>query len=187
MGGFWASLLLITIAEMGDKTQLVALSLAAKYKPARVMAGIAISTAALFGLAALIGRQVSILIPETPLKLTVGALFIIFGLWTLRGGDDKAEEETKVGRFGPVATIAAAFFLAELGDKTQLTALSLAAQYESWLGVFLGSFLGMMIADGAAVALGTYAGTKLPARAIRIGAAVIFVAFGLFTIITTLL
>lgn len=182
MTGFLPSLIFVLIAEMGDKTQLVALSFAAKYKPLKVMTGITLATLVLFGVAALAGKAISGIIPMNYLGIAVGLLFIGFGVWTLRRDDDGEDAKTE-GKFGVVLTVAGAFFLAELGDKTQLATLSLAAKYESFFGVWLGSCLGMVAADGLAVALGYYAGKKLPANIIRYVSAAIFILFGIYTLV----
>ena len=185
MAGFWASFFFITAAEMGDKTQLVALSFATRYKPWKVIGGVFLATLLVHLLSVVIGRETSTLIPIHYIKLLVGLSFIGFGFWTLRG-DKLGDTETTTGRFGPLLTVAAAFFLAELGDKTQLATISLAAQYGSWVGVWLGSTLGMVVADGLAIIVGIVAGKKLPAQAIKIVSAVIFIGFGVFTLIKAL-
>ncbi len=185
MAGFWASLFFITAAEMGDKTQLVALSFATKYKPWKVITGVFLATLVVHLLSVAIGRETSALIPMRYIKILVGLSFIAFGLWTLRG--DKLDgAETASGRFGPMLTVALAFFLAELGDKTQLATISLAAQYGSWVGVWLGSTLGMVIADGLAIAVGIVAGKKLPERVIKLVSAAIFIGFGIYTLVEVL-
>lgn len=186
MAGFWASLFFITAAEMGDKTQLVALSFATKYKPWKVITGVFIATLVVHLLSVAIGRETSTLLPIYYIKMLVGASFIGFGLWTLKG-DKLSEGETAPSRFGPLLTVAIAFFLAELGDKTQLATISLAAQYNSWIGVWLGSTLGMVIADGLAIVVGIAVGKKLPERVIKIASAAIFIGFGVFTLVEVLL
>ena len=184
MAGFWASLFFITAAEMGDKTQLVAMSFAAKYKPWKVIAGVFIATLVVHLLSVIIGEQTSALLPIYYIKLIVGASFIGFGLWPLKG-DKLDEENVKPARFGPLLTVAIAFFLAELGDKTQLATISIAAQYKSFIGVWLGSTLGMVIADGLAIVVGIVAGKRLPERVIKYASAAIFIAFGVFTLVET--
>lgn len=182
MLGFLASFFLVAMAEMGDKTQLVALSFAAKYKPAKVIAGVFIGTLVSFFLAVIIGLKLSALIPIGNLKLLIGLSFIGFGLWTLKG--DKYEEgKEKAPGLNPILTVAIAFFMAELGDKTQLATISLAAEYRSFWGVWLGSALGMVVADGAAIALGVIAGKKLPQNLIRYISAGIFIIFGIMVIL----
>ncbi len=182
MLGFWASFLFITIAEMGDKTQLVALSFASKHNPWKVIAGIFSATLIIFFLAVVVGGQISALIPMNYLRIVVGISFIMFGLWTLKG-DTSEEARDKSGRFGIFLTVAIAFFLAELGDKTQLAAISLAAKYQSFLGVWLGSTLGMVVADGIAIAAGVYLGKKLPRNVIKYTSAGLFILFGLLMLL----
>ncbi len=178
MLGFWASFLFITVAEMGDKTQLVALSFATKYNPWKVLAGVFAATLVVHLLSVVIGEQTGAFIPMNYLKVIVGLSFIGFGLWTLKG--DKLEDGVeKPGRLGPFMTVAIAFFLAELGDKTQLATISLAAKYHTLIGVWLGSTLGMVVADGIAIGVGVFLGKRLPAKAIKYASAGLFVLFGI--------
>jgi putative Ca2+/H+ antiporter (TMEM165/GDT1 family) len=177
--GFLASLVLILLAEMGDKTQLIALSFATKYKPAKVIIGITIGTLLCHLLSVVIGRNLSVFIPMHYLKLAIGLSFIGFGLWTLKGDTYGEKDSKKRFSFAPILTVATAFFLAELGDKTQLATISLAAQYESFCGVWLGSTLGMVIADGIAIIIGYIMGKNLHAKAIEYISAGIFVIFGI--------
>lgn len=181
MSGFIASLLLITAAEMGDKTQLLALSLAARYKATKVLIGITLATLLVHLFSAFIGSAISRLVSMNYLQIAVGLSFIGFGLWTLRGDKDDGGEN-KGGRFGVIVTVAIAFFLAELGDKTQLATISLAAGYDSFFGVWIGSTLGMVIADSLAIVVGVIAGQRLPERAVKIVSAIIFIIFGLITV-----
>jgi Ca2+/H+ antiporter, TMEM165/GDT1 family len=181
MAGFWAALFFIFAAEMGDKTQLVALSFATRFKPWKVITGVFLATLVIHLLSVFIGRETSSFIPLYYVKILVGLSFIGFGVWTLRG-DSYDEAQKKPGRFGQLATVAIAFFLAELGDKTQLATISLAAQYNSFIGVWLGSTLGMVAADGLAIIVGIVAGRKLPERLIRIISAAIFIGFGVYTL-----
>jgi len=179
MSGFLSSFFLIFLAEMGDKTQLVALSLATKFNPWKVVVGIFIGTLVSHLMAVMIGQNLSLIIPMQYLKVIVGLSFIGFGLWTLKG-DKYAEKKEKGGsKLGSVITVALAFFLAELGDKTQLATISLAAQYRTLFGVLAGSTLGMVCADGLAIALGSFAGKKLPEKTIKYFSAAIFIIFGL--------
>ncbi|MCX5708246.1 MAG: TMEM165/GDT1 family protein [Candidatus Omnitrophica bacterium] len=179
MTGVLSSFFFIFLAEMGDKTQLVALSFATKFKPWKVVAGIFIGTLVSHLMAVIIGQNLSLIIPMKYLKVIVGLSFIGFGLWTLKGDKYDEKKEKKWGRLGPIVTIAIAFFLAELGDKTQLATISLAAQYRTLFGVLAGSTLGMVCADGLAIVLGTLAGKKLPEKTIKYFSAVIFIVFGL--------
>ena len=181
MRGFIASILLIAAAEMGDKTQLLALSLATRYKATKVLIGITLATLLVHLLSVFIGSAFSRLIPMNYLQLAVGISFIGFGAWTLRGDKDDGDKG-EGSRFGAIATVAIAFFLAELGDKTQLATISLAAKYDSFFGVWIGSTLGMVIADSLAILVGVVAGQRLPEKAIKIVSAIIFILFGLITI-----
>jgi len=177
MLSFFSSLFLIFIAELGDKTQLLALSFATKYKPTKVLIGVFIGTLVVHLLSVVIGEKLTGFIPEHLLRTIVGLSFIGFGIWTIRG--DSCDEKKQTGKkFGPVITVAVAFFLAELGDKTQLATISLAAQYRSFVGVWLGSSLGMVISDGIAIAVGVVAGKKIPANVIKYISATIFILFG---------
>jgi putative Ca2+/H+ antiporter (TMEM165/GDT1 family) len=180
MLGFWASFVFILLAEMGDKTQLVALSFATKYKPMKVIIGITVGTLVCHLLSVVIGQHLNLLIPMHYLKLLVGISFIGFGIWTLKGDTYDENEKKKAGHFGPIMTVAIAFFLAELGDKTQLATISLAAQYKDFVGVWLGSTLGMVIADGLAIIVGIVMGKHLPEKIIKYISAAIFILFGIF-------
>ena len=170
---------------MGDKTQLVALSFATKYKPAKVLIGIFIGTLVIHFLSVIVGEKVSGFIPILYLKVLIGLSFIGFGIWTFKG-DTCGENKKRSSRLGPVATVAIAFFLAELGDKTQLATISLAAQYRSFCGVWLGSTLGMVAADGIAIIVGIIAGKKLPEKLIKYVSTGIFIVFGALIIFEAL-
>ena len=177
-----SSFFLIAIAEMGDKTQLMALSFATKYKPTKVLIGIFIGTLVVHLFSVVIGEKVSAFIPLFYMKILIGLSFVGFGIWTLKG-DTCNEKEKKGNKLGTIATVAIAFFLAELGDKTQLATISLAAQYHSFLGVWLGSTFGMVAADGVAIVVGIIAGEKLPEKLIKYVSTGIFIIFGVLIII----
>lgn len=186
MLSFMSSLFFITMAEMGDKTQLVALSFATKYKTAKVLLGILLATLLVHLFSVLIGQSITDIVPMMYLELIIGLSFIGFAVWTLRG-DSYDEDKDKANRFGAVITVAIAFFIAELGDKTQLATISLAAKYESFMGVWIGSSLGMVVADSIAIAIGIIAGKSLPERIIKYASAGIFALFGGITIVQALL
>ncbi|MFC3997300.1 TMEM165/GDT1 family protein [Nocardiopsis sediminis] len=175
----------IFIAEMGDKTQLVAMSLATRYRARTVLLGITIATVAVHGVSVLIAEVLGLAIPTDWVALIAGLAFIFFGAWTLRGDDltDKDEERAASRRIrSGVITVAAIFFLAELGDKTMLATITVGANYSgiplSWAAVWIGSTVGMVLADGLAIAVGAVLGKKLPERAIQIGAAALFFIAG---------
>lgn len=172
---------MIFLAELGDKTQLVALCLATRFKAKVVLAGIFVATLLVHVVSVALGGGLGKLLPEGWIKLAAGIAFIGFGLWTLRGDSLSDEEcENMQGR-SPFLLVATTFFLAELGDKTMLSTVALATD-KPLIPVWLGSTLGMVLSDGLAIIVGQILGTKLPERAIKIGAAVIFFGFGVFSV-----
>jgi putative Ca2+/H+ antiporter (TMEM165/GDT1 family) len=210
---FAVATILITLAELGDKTQLLALALATKYKAWEVLLGIFLATIAVHLFSTLAGSLVGSLIPQFWLALVSGLLFVGFGVWTLRG-DEEDEDAVKASKYGPIVTSAVAFFLAELGDKTQIMTMTIAADpaqvlrtfgsagpaierflagwglsaasltpQQAFWGVWLGSTVGMMIADGLAIIVGVVMGKTLPERLITRISGAIFIAFGLFAIV----
>ena len=163
-----ASFGLVAASEMGDKTQLLALSLAARFKkPVPILGGILIATVLNHGLASTAGSWISTHVSASLLAGILGVTFIAFGLWTLKPDD---LEEPKESRWGPFLTTVVLFFLAEMGDKTQLATVALAAKYGSVWWVTFGTTLGMLAADGAAVFFGEAISRRLGMRrAGRIG------------------
>lgn len=177
MHAFWLSMGMIFVAEMGDKTQLVALCLATRYKAKVVLAGIFVATLLVHMVSVALGGGLGKLLPEAWIKLVAGIAFIGFGLWTLKG-DSMDCDECGTGKVrSPFMLVATTFFLAELGDKTMLSTVALATDH-SVIPVWLGSTLGMVLSDGLAIIVGQLLGAKLPERAIKVGAAVIFFGFG---------
>jgi len=181
MTAFLTSFFVITLAEMGDKTQLVALAFATRFSARVTMAGVLVATLAVHLFSVAIGEMLGMALPTQWIQLAAGIAFIGFALWTLRG-DSFDDKELKPGRFGPFLTVAIAFFLAELGDKTMLATITLASQQQQFLPVWLGSTAGMVLADGLAVGVGVVAGRRLPARALKLFAATIFLIFGVWAI-----
>jgi putative Ca2+/H+ antiporter (TMEM165/GDT1 family) len=172
-----SSFLLVAASEMGDKTQLLAFSLASKYRrPWVVMAGILAATLLNHGLASSVGTWVSTHVPSRVMAGVLAATFVGFGLWTLK--PDSLDENRKPDRFGPFVTTTILFFLAEMADKTQLATVALAARYQSVLMVTAGTTLGMLVSDGLAVFLGERIAAKVQMRWIRYAAAGLFFAFG---------
>ena len=170
----------IFIAEMGDKTQLVAMSLASRYRVLTVILGITAATAVVHLGSVFIAEVLGATLPTDWLTLAAGLAFLFFGLWTLRGDEmtDKDEERAASRRIrSGFMTVALVFFVAELGDKTMLATITVGTQHH-WLPVWIGSTIGMVAADGIAIAIGAALGKKLPEKAIRIGAAVLFFVAG---------
>lgn len=176
------SILLVAAAEMGDKTQLLALVLAVRFrKPWAVLAGIFAATVLNHLLAALAGQWLAGLVPENYLRWILAAVFIAFALWILV--PDKDEDRPHEPRFGAFLTTTILFFLAEIGDKTQLSTVALAARYGDIILVTIGTTIGMLLADGLAVFFGEKLSTKIPMKWIRVAAAALFALFGLALLI----
>lgn len=180
MSAFFVSALLIFVAELGDKSQLVALWFATRYRWWLVVAGVSTATLVVHLGSVAIGLAFDELLPGRWLLTLVGLSFFGFAAWSLRGDalDGEPTEPRLGAKFGAFGVVTAAFFLSELGDKTMLATVSLAGRESSAVGVWLGSTVGMVLADAAAIALGELAGKWLPQRTIAVGAAALFVAFG---------
>ncbi|GAA4951585.1 TMEM165/GDT1 family protein [Streptomonospora halophila] len=175
-----ASTAVVFVAELGDKTQLVAMSLATRYRAATVLLGITIATLLVHGLSVLIAEVVGLALPTDWITLAAGIAFVGFGVWTLLGDEltDKDEERAASRRIGSgLITVAVVFFTAELGDKTMLATITVGTHYD-WLPVWIGSTVGMVVADALAIALAAVLGKKLPERAVQIGAALLFFLAG---------
>ncbi len=176
MTAFLASLAFVVLAEMGDKTQLLAMAFATRYKASTVMWGVFVATIFNHLLAVLAGNYMTTLVPIRYIQIAAAVSFILFGLWTIRG--DELAGEDKRFHFSPFWTVAVAFFIAEMGDKTQLATIALAAKYQSVLPVLTGTTLGMLIADAIGIGIGIVMGKKIPERAVKWVAAIIFILFG---------
>ena len=166
---------------MGDKTQLLAFSLATRYRrPWVVMAGILTATVLNHLLAAYAGSWVSAHVPPRMMAGVLAATFIGFGLWTLK--PDTLDADARTDRFGPYLTTTLLFFLAEMGDKTQLATVALAAEYRSVVRVTIGTTLGMLASDGLAVFVGERFAQRVPMQWLRRAAAALFFVFGGFSL-----
>ncbi len=177
MTAFLTSLFFVVLAEMGDKTQLLAMAFAVRFKWQTVMWGVFVATIFNHLLAVLVGNYITHFMPLEYVQIAAAASFIAFGLWTIRG--DQLSGEEKVNRRSPFGTVAIAFFLAEMGDKTQLATIALAAQFDTVILVWLGTTAGMMIADGIGIIVGIVLGKRIPERTVKWVAAMIFILFGL--------
>lgn len=213
---FLVSLVLIMVGELADKSQLLALCLATRYKAWQVIVGIFAATFVVHFFTTLAGQTLGAFIPASILPWLTGLLFVGFGLWTLKGDAiDDAEADRGRGRFGPILATFVAFFLAELGDKTQIMTMTIAADpgsallaylhsagpaVKGWLdstgltlegitpmgqfwGVTLGSTVGMVVADAVAIAVGSMMGARLPELALRRVSGVVFILFGIATVL----
>jgi Predicted membrane protein len=181
MSDFITALLFVVVAEMGDKTQLLAMAMASKYKAGQVMLGVFIATIFNHALAVALGSCLGSVIPTDKIKIVAAVSFLVFGLWTLRG-DRIDEDEKKKAKFGPVVTVAIAFFIAEMGDKTQLMTISIAAKSHLPLLVLMGTTTGMLIADGIGILGGAWMAKNVPDKYIKWGAGLIFLFFGVLTL-----
>jgi len=179
------SFALVAISEMGDKTQLLAFSLAARFKkPIPIMSGILVATVLNHGLASSLGQWVSNRIPASLMAFILAATFIGFGIWTLKPDEmDDLRDGPQVGAFFTTAFL---FFLAEMGDKTQLATVALAARYHSVVTVTIGTTAGMMLSDGLAVLLGEKLAGTTQMKWIRWAAAGLFLVFGFASLIAGL-
>lgn len=179
MEAFLVSTGIVALAEMGDKTQLLALVLAARFrKPWPIVFGIFTATVVNHGLAGAVGAWVNTMIGPDVLRWILGLSFIGMAIWMLipdKLDDDGVSEQSRWGVFG---TTVVAFFLAEMGDKTQIATVMLAAQYNAYLWVVLGTTLGMMLANAPVVWLGDKLVKKVPIRMVHIISAVIFLVLG---------
>ena len=180
MEALLTSTAVVALAEMGDKTQLLAIVLAARFRrPVPIILGILFATLANHALAALVGQQVASILDGTWFRYAVAIGFIAMAAWTLI--PDKLEEEReKPARFGAFLTTLVAFFLVEMGDKTQIATIALGARFGSVLAVTAGTTLGMMIANVPAVILGEALVKRIPLNLMRIVAALLFLAMGLW-------
>lgn len=173
------SFAVIFVAELGDKSQLMAMTFALRYKWYIVIGGITVATTVVHLVSVAVGHFLGLSIPTEAISIVGGIAFVVFGLWTLRGDsltEDEGDKASRVTRSAFIA-IASAFFLAELGDKTMLATVTLATDND-WVGVWIGSTVGMVAADALAIVLGAVLGKHLPERVIQFGAAVLFFVFG---------
>jgi len=185
MDSFLVSTVVVAIGEIGDKTQLLALMLAARLrKPVPIILGIAAATLFNHTLAGLAGAWVRDIVPALYLRWLLALSFLIVALWALK--PDKIDDVAHVPytHLGAFAVTAVAFFLAEIGDKTQIATVMLAARFDNLVAVVAGTTLGMLIADVPAVFIGKLAANKIPFKAVRIVAAALFAALAVLTLIT---
>ena len=183
MEAFLISTGIVALAEMGDKTQLLSLVLAARFrKPWPIVLGILVATVVNHALAGALGAWVTQMVGPQMLRWGLGVSFLAMAVWMLI--PDKLDDDTPSGapRLGVFGTTLVAFFLAEMGDKTQIATVMLAARYDAWAWVVAGTTLGMMLANAPVVWLGERITRRLPIRAVHLVSAVIFAGLGLFAL-----
>ena len=178
MDAFIQSLVLVAVSEMGDKTQLLSLVLSLRYKqPWTIMAAIFLATLANHAGATWFGSVLADKIPDVWLKYGLASLFIIFGLWILKPDSDEGLD--KEHKYGAFLTTLLVFFLAEMGDKTQLATVAMGARYQSVFLVTAGSTVGMLLTNALSVFGGEKIMTMIPMNYVRVGACLLFIIFGL--------
>ena len=177
MDAFLATFVMIFLAELGDKTQLIVMAFAAKYCWRQVLAGMTLGIFAVHALAVGVGSFVGQLLSPERMTLIASLLFLYFGYWTLRGGDE-AEETAADSCYGPVLTVATSFFVGEMGDKTQFAAMTMAATFSSWLAVLVGAVAAMVLADSLGLVAGAFLHRYLPPARMKLLSGLIFLGFG---------
>ena len=178
------SFAVIFVAELGDKSQLMALTFATRFRPWPVLIGITAATAVVHLVSVAVGYGLGAALPTGWIALVAAVAFFGFGAWTLRGDELTDEEKSKAERStgSAILAVGGAFFLAELGDKTMLATITLATQY-GWFGTWVGSTVGMVAADALAILVGRLLGRHLPEKVIKYGAAALFAIFGIWLIV----
>ena len=181
---FGVSFALIFVAELGDKSQLMAMTFATRYRAWTILWAITVATAIVHLLSVAVGAALGAALPTDAISILAGVAFLGFAAWTIRGDELNDEDEARSRRSDRSIffTVAGAFFLSELGDKTMLATVTLATDY-GWFGVWLGSTVGMVAADALAIVVGQQLGSRLPERVVKLGAAATFVLFGVWMII----
>lgn len=188
VAAFLAALGVVFVAELGDKSQLLTLTFAARYRVRPVLLGLVIATASLMAVSVTVGSLAGAALPERPLELVAGVVFLGFAVWTLRDADEDEDDDappgdrTAASGRSPVATVAAAFALSELGDKTMLATITLASTRPA-LGVWAGATLGMVGANVLALLVGDRLAAHVSEDAIRWGAAALFAVFGVLLLL----
>lgn len=186
MEALLTSTAVVALAEIGDKTQLLAIVLATRFKrPWPIVAGIFVATIANHFLAALVGEQAAAFLDGRWFRYLVAASFILMAGWTLIPDKFDEDEEAKPSRFGPFLATAIAFFIVEMGDKTQIATVALGARFQSVVPVMMGTTIGMMIANVPAVFLGNALIKRVPLNVVRAVAALLFLGIGLWLLAQT--
>lgn len=168
---------LIFLAEMGDKTQILAMAFATRYPVRQVLWGIFFGVLVNHGIAVVLGNLLSSLIPLTAIQIVAGVAFLAFALWSLRVEDEEASDTTSSR--GPIMTVALAFFIGELGDKTQLSAITLSSTSHYPLVILAGTLSGMLMVGLLGIIVGRTLGNKIPETAMKLAAAGVFAFFGI--------
>lgn len=183
MEAFLISTGIVGLAEIGDKTQLLAFVLAAKFRrPVPIVLAILIATIVNHAFAAAIGSWITGMLGPDLLRWVLGVSFLVMAAWTLIS-DKLDEDDAKLAKYGVFLTTLLAFFMAEMGDKTQVATVALAARYDSMLAVVLGTTFGMMLANVPAIYLGDRIAGRIPLRLVHGIAALVFAVLGVATLL----
>jgi len=183
MEAFLTSTTVVALAEIGDKTMLLAIVLATRFrKPLPIVLGILVATLANHGIAAFLGQSIAGILQGPWFRYAVGLSFVAMALWTLVPDKLDEDEEPAAPRFGAFLTTTVAFFLVEIGDKTQIATIALGAQFENVLLVTMGTTLGMMLANVPAVWFGNAIVERISLKAVRTIAAMLFLAIGIWVL-----
>jgi len=174
---FLGAVAMVVLAEIGDKTQLLAMAFATRFPARSVLWGVLAATLLNHALAVALGTYLGQSFNMDIVKAVAAGSFILFGLWTLNGDKLDGEDKRKM-TVGPIVTVAIGFFFAEMGDKTQLATVALAAKYNAPFLTLMGTTVGMLIADALGIYVGVLAGKKIPEKMIKWISALIFIAFG---------
>ncbi len=186
MQAFLVSTGVVALGEIGDKTQLLALLLAARFgKPVPIIAGIAVATLANHALAGFLGNMFRAFVPAEVLRWLVALSFFAVAIWALKPDRLDEDEPPPATRWGVFGVTVVAFFLAEMGDKTQVATVVLAAKFPSLVAVILGTTLGMLLANVPVVLAGKAASTRIPFKAIRVAAALLFAGLGIYALVAS--
>jgi putative Ca2+/H+ antiporter (TMEM165/GDT1 family) len=182
------SLSVVFFAELGDKSQLMTMTFALRHRWWVVLTGVGIASFMVHGLSVAIGHFLGLTLPERPIALAAAIAFLLFAVWTWREGrSGRDDDEIKVAESRHVLlAVISSFVLAELGDKTMLATVALASEH-NWAGVWIGATAGMVLADGAAIAVGAVLHKRLPERFLHGLASVLFLFFGLWLLFDTAL
>lgn len=176
--------LLIFAAEMGDKTQIIAMTFATQYRVKEVILGVVFGVVLNHGIAIILGRFISKVVPMNLIQIIAGIMFVIFGIMALK--EEEMEESENKKAFGPIVTVALAFFIGELGDKTQLTAMTLSTEGSYPFFILMGTTLGMVATSGLGIFVGSKIGEKIPELAIKVVSSIVFIFFGSLKLLNTI-
>ena len=184
MEAFVISTGIVALAEMGDKTQLLALLLAARFKkPWPIVWGILVATVLNHALAGALGAWLTTVLAPQTLRWILAASFIVMAVWMLIPDKLDVQAPKSASSLGVFGTTTALFFLAEMGDKTQIATVMLAARFNAYVAVVMGTTLGMMLANAPVVWLGERVTRWMPLRAVRVASALVFLALGVFALL----